>query len=69
MVLGLTFINVKFEAVNPAVLTMEEDQVFSPEEPQAASAASSDSFSRLWSDVMGMLVSLELGEGCHTKAT
>ncbi|XP_026088608.1 SAM and SH3 domain-containing protein 1-like isoform X4 [Carassius auratus] len=34
---------------------MEEDQVFSPEEPQAASAASSDSFSRLWSDVMGML--------------
>ncbi|XP_050993981.1 SAM and SH3 domain-containing protein 1a isoform X4 [Labeo rohita] len=34
---------------------MEEDQVFSPEEPQAVSAASSDSFSRLWSDVMGML--------------
>uniref|UniRef100_A0A673JNA4 SAM and SH3 domain-containing protein 1-like n=1 Tax=Sinocyclocheilus rhinocerous TaxID=307959 RepID=A0A673JNA4_9TELE len=34
---------------------MEEDQVSSPEEPQAASAASSDSFSRLWSDVMGML--------------
>uniref|UniRef100_A0A673LSF6 SAM and SH3 domain-containing protein 1-like n=1 Tax=Sinocyclocheilus rhinocerous TaxID=307959 RepID=A0A673LSF6_9TELE len=34
---------------------MEEDQVFSPEEPQAVSGASSDSFSRLWSDVMGML--------------
>uniref|UniRef100_A0A8C2JBA3 Sterile alpha motif domain-containing protein 5-like n=1 Tax=Cyprinus carpio TaxID=7962 RepID=A0A8C2JBA3_CYPCA len=34
---------------------MEEDQVSSPEEPQAASAASSDSFTRLWSDVMGML--------------
>ncbi|XP_016351785.1 SAM and SH3 domain-containing protein 1-like [Sinocyclocheilus anshuiensis] len=34
---------------------MEEDQVSSPEETQAASAASSDSFSRLWSDVMGML--------------
>uniref|UniRef100_A0A8C1M496 Sterile alpha motif domain-containing protein 5-like n=1 Tax=Cyprinus carpio TaxID=7962 RepID=A0A8C1M496_CYPCA len=34
---------------------MEEHQVSSPEEPQAASAASSDSFTRLWSDVMGML--------------
>ncbi|XP_073709212.1 SAM and SH3 domain-containing protein 1a isoform X5 [Garra rufa] len=34
---------------------MEEDQVSSPEEPQAVSGASSDSFSRLWSDVMGML--------------
>ncbi|XP_051581171.1 SAM and SH3 domain-containing protein 1-like isoform X9 [Myxocyprinus asiaticus] len=34
---------------------MEGDQVSSPEEPQAVSAASSDSFSRLWSDVMGML--------------
>uniref|UniRef100_A0A672PP47 SAM and SH3 domain containing 1a n=1 Tax=Sinocyclocheilus grahami TaxID=75366 RepID=A0A672PP47_SINGR len=34
---------------------MEEDQASSPEEPQAASGASSDSFSRLWSDVMGML--------------
>ncbi len=48
---------------------MEEDQVSSPEEPQAASGASSDSFSRLWSDMMGMLVSSELGEGCHRKAT
>ncbi|KAG1963996.1 SAM and SH3 domain-containing protein [Pimephales promelas] len=34
---------------------MEEDQVSSVEEPQAVSAASSDSFSQLWSDVMGML--------------
>ncbi|XP_021324108.1 SAM and SH3 domain-containing protein 1a isoform X3 [Danio rerio] len=34
---------------------MEEDQVSSAEEPQAVSAASSDSFSRLWTDVMGML--------------
>ncbi|XP_065112032.2 SAM and SH3 domain-containing protein 1a isoform X7 [Paramisgurnus dabryanus] len=34
---------------------MEEDQVFAPEEPQAAGGSSSDSFSRLWSDVMGML--------------
>uniref|UniRef100_A0A8C2F046 SAM and SH3 domain containing 1a n=1 Tax=Cyprinus carpio TaxID=7962 RepID=A0A8C2F046_CYPCA len=34
---------------------MEEDQVSSPEEPQAVSGASSDSFSQLWSDVMGML--------------
>ncbi|TRY98164.1 hypothetical protein DNTS_008610, partial [Danionella cerebrum] len=34
---------------------MEEDQVSCAEEPQASSAASSDSFSRLWSDVMGML--------------
>ncbi|XP_051510982.1 SAM and SH3 domain-containing protein 1-like isoform X2 [Myxocyprinus asiaticus] len=34
---------------------MEGDQVSSPEEPQAVSAASSDSFSRLWTDVMGML--------------
>ncbi|XP_067273739.1 SAM and SH3 domain-containing protein 1a isoform X9 [Pseudorasbora parva] len=34
---------------------MEEDQVSSVEEPQAVSAASSDSFSRLWTDVMGML--------------
>ncbi|XP_051731625.1 SAM and SH3 domain-containing protein 1a isoform X15 [Ctenopharyngodon idella] len=34
---------------------MEEDQVSSVEEPQAVSGASSDSFSRLWSDVMGML--------------
>lgn len=35
----------------------------SVEEPQAVSAASSDSFSQLWSDVMGMLVSMGLGEG------
>lgn len=28
------------------------------DEPQADSAAASDSFSQLWSDVMGMLVSL-----------
>nr|XP_055042807.1 SAM and SH3 domain-containing protein 1a isoform X2 [Misgurnus anguillicaudatus] len=34
---------------------MEGDQVFAPEEPQAAGGSSSDSFSRLWSDVMGML--------------
>ncbi|KAK7132942.1 hypothetical protein R3I94_014985 [Phoxinus phoxinus] len=34
---------------------MEEDQVSSAEEPQAVSAASSDSFSQLWSDMMGML--------------
>lgn len=32
------------------------------DEPQAESAAASDSFSQLWSDVMGMLVSLG-GEG------
>jgi len=42
---------------------MEEDQVSSVEEPQAVSAASSDSFSQLWSDVMGMLVSLGVGGG------
>lgn len=33
-----------------------------PEEAQAASAVA-DSFSQLWSDVMGMLVSVKMGEG------
>lgn len=34
------------------------------DEPQADGAAVSDSFSQLWTDVMGMLVSF-WGEGCH----
>lgn len=38
------------------------------DEPQADSAAASDSFSQLWTDVMGMLVSFSFGvggEGCQ----
>lgn len=37
--------------------TMEGDQESGAAEPQADGAALSDSFSQLWSDVMGMLVS------------
>ena len=33
------------------------------DEPQADSAAASDSFSQLWTDVMGMLVSFAFGVG------
>lgn len=33
------------------------------DEPQAESAAASDSFSQLWTDVMGMLVSFFWGGG------
>lgn len=33
------------------------------DEPQADSAAASDSFSQLWTDVMGMLVSFLGGRG------
>lgn len=42
---------------------MEGDQGSSTlsDEPQADSAAASDSFSQLWTDVMGMLVSFYLG--------
>lgn len=37
------------------------------DEPQADSAAASDSFSQLWTDVMGMLVSFSFlgGGGCQ----
>lgn len=44
---------------------MEGDQGpdASSEEPQKDSAAASDSFSQLWTDVMGMLVSSLGGEG------
>lgn len=47
---------------------MEGDQgtSASSDEPQADSATGSDSFSQLWTDVMGMLVSfwgVWLGEG------
>lgn len=33
------------------------------DEPRADGAAASDSFSQLWSDVMGMLVSVRVGWG------
>ena len=51
---------------------MEGDQGTgaSSEEPQAdsaAAAAASDSFSQLWTDVMGMLVSFFGGEGCQRQ--
>lgn len=38
---------------------MEDDRGTNalPDEPQADSAAATDSFSQLWTDVMGMLVS------------
>ena len=44
---------------------MEADQgpAAPPDEPRADGATLPDSFSQLWSDVMGMLVSYQRGEG------
>lgn len=38
------------------------------DEPQADSAAASDSFSQLWTDVMGMLVSFSFLGGGDARA-